>query len=75
MVVCFAIRASITPRAPLGLLACLSAIDLAVEVAQSFHYFLRLYHGSKMNGMIFVFQSDIRVSIEQTFTFGDARFY
>jgi len=75
MVVCLPIRASITPRAPLGLLDCLSAIDLAVEVAQTFHYFLRMQHGSKMDGMIGVFQSDIPVSIEQNFTFGDARFY
>ena len=75
MVLCSSIRASITPRAPRYVLDCLSAIDLAVEVAQTFHYFLGLHHGWKMDGMIFVFQSDILISIEQTFTFGDARFY
>jgi len=75
MVVYLPIRDSITSRAPLGLLDCLSAIDLAVEVAQTFHYFLRLHHGSKMDGMIVVCQSDILVSIEHTFTFGNARFY
>ena len=75
MVLCSPERARITPRAPLGLLDYLSTIDLAVEVAQRFHYFLRLHHGSKMNGMIFVFKSDVLISIEQSFTLGDARFY
>ena len=42
MVVCVLVRASTTPRALLVVFDCRSAIGLAVDVAQMFHYFLRL---------------------------------
>ena len=42
MVTCFLIRASTSPRASLISFDCLSAIDPVVDVAPTFHYFLRL---------------------------------